>query len=44
LEQKVALGGLSDSTLNNYGPCIAKISLYLMQPAIALDEEQIMGI
>jgi len=44
LEQKVALGGLSDSTPNNYGPCIARISLYLIQPAIALDEEQIMGI
>jgi len=43
LEQKVALGGLSNSTLNNYGRCIAKISLYFMQTAIALDEEQING-
>lgn len=43
LEQKVALGGLSDSTLNNYGRCIAKISLHFMRPAIRLDEEQING-
>jgi len=43
LEQKVALGRLSNSTLNNYGWCIAKISLYFMRTAIALDEEQING-
>jgi integrase len=43
LEQKVTLGGLSESTLVNYGRCIAKISLYFKQVAINLDEEQING-
>jgi site-specific recombinase XerD len=43
LEQKVTLGGLSESTLMNYGRCIAKISLYFKQVAINLDEEQING-
>ena len=28
LEQKVVLGGLSSSTLTNYGRCIARISLH----------------
>ncbi len=43
LEQKVILGGLSNSTLLNYGRCIAKISLHFKTPAIALEEEQING-
>lgn len=43
LEQKVMLGGLSSSTLLNYGRCIAKISLYFHQPAIDLEMEQING-
>lgn len=43
LEQKVILGGLSASTLTNYGRCIAKISLYFHQPAINLEAEQIDG-
>jgi hypothetical protein len=43
LEQKVTLGGLSESTLVNYGWCIAKISLYFRRMAIRLDEEQING-
>lgn len=43
LEQKVMLGGLAQSTLLNYGRCIAKISLHYGQPAIELDEEQING-
>jgi len=43
LEQKVILGGLSQSTLTNYGRCIAKISLYFHQPAIDLEAEQIDG-
>lgn len=43
LEQKVVLGGLSDSTLTNYGRCIAKISLHFKRPAIALEEEEING-
>ena len=34
LEQNVLLGGLSQSTLLNYGPCIAKFSLYFKCPAI----------
>jgi hypothetical protein len=28
LEQKVVLGGISESTLTNYGRCIAQISLH----------------
>jgi len=43
LEQKVMLGGLSSSTLLNYGRCIAKISLYFNQAAIELEMEQING-
>lgn len=43
LEQKVLLGGLSSSTLLNYGRCIAKISLYFSTPAHLLEEEQING-
>ena len=43
LEQKVLLGGLSDSTLLNYGRCIAKISLHFKCIPIHLDEEQING-
>ena len=43
LEQKVILGGLSNSTLLNYGRCIAKISLHFNCAAIHLEEEQING-
>lgn len=43
LEQKVALGGLSNSTLLNYGRCIAKISLHFKTPAHLLEVEQING-
>jgi len=43
LEQKVVLGGMSNSTLLNYGRCIAKISLHFKRSAIELDEEQING-
>ena len=43
LGQKVVLGGLSESTLLNYGRCIAKISLHFRRIAIDLDEEQING-
>lgn len=43
LEQKVKLGGLSDSTLTNYGRCIAKISVHFKCPAHELEEEQING-
>lgn len=43
LEQKVQLGGLSDSTLTNYGRCIAKISVHFQCPANELEEEQING-
>ncbi len=43
LEQKVVLGGLSESTLNNYGRCIAKISVHFGIPAHLLEEEQING-
>jgi site-specific recombinase XerD len=43
LEQKVILGGLSPSTLTNYGRCIARISLHFKTPAIYLEEEQING-
>ena len=43
LEQKVILGGLSSSTLLNYGRCIAKISLHFKCPPTHLDEEQING-
>ncbi len=43
LEQKVMLGGLSNSTLLNYGRCIAKISLHFKCIPIHLEEEQING-
>lgn len=43
LEQKVILGGLSNSTLLNYGRCIAKISLYYKKVPIELEEEEING-
>lgn len=43
LEQNVVLGGLSNSTLTNYGRCIASISLHFYQAAISLEEEQING-
>jgi len=43
LEQKVVLGGLSNSTLLNYGRCIAKISLHFKCIPTQLDEEQING-
>ena len=43
LEQKVMLGGLSQSTLTNYGRCIAKISLHFHCIPIKLEEEQING-
>ena len=43
LEQKVTLGGLSESTLINYGRCIAKISLHFNTIAVELEEEQING-
>lgn len=43
LEQKVILGGLSNSTLLNYGRCIAKISLYFKKTPIQLEEEEING-
>jgi len=41
LEQKVILGGLSSSTLLNYGRCIARISLHFSLKATDLEEEQI---
>ncbi len=43
LEQNVLLGGLSDSTLLNYGRCIAKISLHFKRVPLELEEEQING-
>jgi integrase/recombinase XerD len=43
LEQKVILGGLSKSTLINYGRCIAKISLHFKKIPTLLEEEQING-
>jgi site-specific recombinase XerD len=43
LEQKVQLGGLSKSTLKNYGRCIAKISVHFNCAASELEEEQING-
>ena len=43
LEQKVILGGLSNSTLLNYGRCIAKISLHFKCIPTQLEEEQING-
>ncbi len=42
LEQKVKLSGLSDSTLTNYGRCLARISVHFNCPAHVLEEEQIM--
>ena len=43
LEQKVILGGLSPSTLLNYGRCIARISIHFRCRATLLSEEQING-
>jgi len=43
LEQKVTLGGMTNSTLLNYGRPIAKISLHFKIPAIKLNEIQING-
>jgi site-specific recombinase XerD len=43
LEQKVVLGGLSDSTLHNYGRCIARIAHHFKQVPIHIEEEQING-
>ncbi len=43
LEQKVLLGGLSNSTLQNYGRCIAKMSIHFKCIPTQLDEEQIDG-
>ena len=43
LEQKVILGGLSESTLNNYGRCIARIAHHFNKLPILLEEEQING-
>jgi len=43
LEQKVILGGLSRSTLVNYGRCIAKIALHFNTLPTELEEEQING-
>ena len=43
LEQKVQLGGMSASTLQNYGRCIAKIALHFKCLPTKLEEEQING-
>lgn len=43
LEQKVVLGGLSESTLLNYGRCIARISEHFSCVPMVLEEEQING-
>lgn len=43
MEQKVILGGLSSSTLVNYGRCVARISLHFKMRAIDLTMEQING-
>lgn len=43
LEQKVVLGGMSESTLTNYGRCIARVALHFHMPPILLEEEQING-
>lgn len=43
LEQKVLLGGLSKSTLLNYGRCLAKLALFYKRIPTLLDEEQING-
>ena len=43
LEQKVMLGGLSNSTLLNDRRCIVKISLHFKCIPTQLDEEQING-
>ena len=40
LEQKVLLGGLFNSTLLNYGRCIANISLYFKQIPIHLEKNK----
>ena len=43
LQQKVELGGLSASTLENYGRCIAKIALHFKALPTELEEIQING-
>lgn len=43
LEQKVQLGGMSASTLLNYGRCIAKIAMHFKCLPTELEEEQING-
>ena len=43
LEQKVQLGGMSSSTLLNYGRCIAKLALHFKCVPTDLEEEQING-
>ena len=43
LEQKVTLGGLSESTLINYGRAIARISIHFDMIAAVLEEELING-
>jgi len=43
LQQKVELGELSASTLNNYGRCIAKIALHFKTLPTKLEEIQING-
>ena len=43
LEQKVVLGGLSESTLANYGRCISRIALHFKCLPTELEEEQING-
>ena len=37
LEQKVTLGGLSESTLINYGRAIARISIHFEKIAVGLE-------
>ena len=42
-ELKLIPRGLSESILNNYGRCIARITLHFKQVPAALEEEQIKG-
>lgn len=43
LEQKVVLGGMSESTLINYGRCISRVALHFRMLPTQLEEEQING-
>ena len=43
LEQKIVLGGLSESSLKNYGRYIARISLHFNRIPIQLEDEEITG-